>query len=87
MDRNSRPLQDAVISNCGELIRQIKGKFFKKFQSKIKIIQIFAFQSKRKRRKNEVFNLVIHPRKMMKNLRKKIKRRKNQRRRHHLKSN
>lgn len=25
VDRNSRPLQDAVISNCGELIRQIKG--------------------------------------------------------------
>lgn len=25
VDRNSRPLQDAMISNCGELIRQIKG--------------------------------------------------------------
>lgn len=27
VDRNSRPLQDAVISNCGELIRQVKGEF------------------------------------------------------------
>lgn len=27
VDRNSRPLQDAVISNCGELIRQVKGMF------------------------------------------------------------
>lgn len=26
VDRNSRPLQDAVISNCGELVRQLKGK-------------------------------------------------------------
>lgn len=26
VDRNSRPLQDAAISNCGELIRQVKGK-------------------------------------------------------------
>lgn len=26
VDRNSRPLQDAVISNCGELMRQVKGK-------------------------------------------------------------
>lgn len=25
VDRNSRPLQDAMISNCGELIRQVKG--------------------------------------------------------------
>lgn len=29
VDRNSRPLQDAVISNCGELVRQIKGKLNK----------------------------------------------------------
>lgn len=28
VDRNSRPLQDAVISNCGELVRQIKGTIF-----------------------------------------------------------
>lgn len=27
VDRNSRPLQDAVISNCGELVRQVKGKW------------------------------------------------------------
>lgn len=26
VDRNSRPLQNAVISNCGELVRQVKGK-------------------------------------------------------------
>lgn len=25
VDRNTRPLQDAVINNCGELIRQVKG--------------------------------------------------------------
>lgn len=25
VDRNSRPLQDAVINNCGELVRQVKG--------------------------------------------------------------
>ena len=25
VDRNSRPLQDAAISNCGELVRQVKG--------------------------------------------------------------
>lgn len=31
VDRNSRPLQDAVVTNCGELVRQIKGKLiFKK---------------------------------------------------------
>lgn len=28
VDRNSRPLQDAVISNCGELVRQLKGNSF-----------------------------------------------------------
>ena len=28
VDRNSRPLQDAVVINCGELVRQIKGKFY-----------------------------------------------------------
>lgn len=28
VDRNSRPLQDAVISNCGELVRQLKGNYF-----------------------------------------------------------
>lgn len=28
VDRNSRPLQDAVISSCGELVRQVKGTFF-----------------------------------------------------------
>lgn len=28
VDRNSRPLQDAVIANCGELMRQIKGNFY-----------------------------------------------------------
>lgn len=26
VDRNSRPLQDAMVSNCGELVRQVKGK-------------------------------------------------------------
>lgn len=26
VDRNSRPLQDVVISNCGELVKQVKGK-------------------------------------------------------------
>lgn len=31
VDRNSRPLQDAVISNCGELVRQIKGKLYMAF--------------------------------------------------------
>ncbi|TMW39953.1 hypothetical protein DOY81_014967, partial [Sarcophaga bullata] len=30
VDRNSRPLQDAVISNCGELVRQLKVKKDKK---------------------------------------------------------
>ncbi|XP_055618481.1 peptidyl-prolyl cis-trans isomerase G [Toxorhynchites rutilus septentrionalis] len=30
VDRNSRPLQDAVVSNCGELIRQVKEKKEKK---------------------------------------------------------
>ncbi|XP_058813867.1 peptidyl-prolyl cis-trans isomerase G [Topomyia yanbarensis] len=30
VDRNSRPLQDAVVSNCGELVRQIKEKKEKK---------------------------------------------------------
>ena len=29
VDRNSRPLQDACIANCGELIRQAKGKKLK----------------------------------------------------------
>lgn len=28
VDANSRPLQDAKIVKCGELIRQIKGTFF-----------------------------------------------------------
>uniref|UniRef100_A0A1B0D8K0 Peptidyl-prolyl cis-trans isomerase n=1 Tax=Phlebotomus papatasi TaxID=29031 RepID=A0A1B0D8K0_PHLPP len=27
VDRNSRPLQDASIANCGELVRQVKGKW------------------------------------------------------------
>lgn len=26
VDRNSRPLQDAIISNCGELVRQMKSE-------------------------------------------------------------
>lgn len=26
VDRNSRPLQDATISNCGELVRLLKGE-------------------------------------------------------------
>jgi len=30
VDRNSRPLQDAVISNCGQLVKQIKVKKEKK---------------------------------------------------------
>ncbi|XP_050068616.1 peptidyl-prolyl cis-trans isomerase G [Anopheles maculipalpis] len=30
VDRNSRPLQDAMVSNCGELVRQIKVKKDKK---------------------------------------------------------
>ncbi|XP_059611175.1 peptidyl-prolyl cis-trans isomerase G [Phlebotomus argentipes] len=30
VDRNSRPLQDATITNCGELVRQIKAKKVKK---------------------------------------------------------
>lgn len=30
VDRNSRPLQDAVVANCGELVRQIKEKKEKK---------------------------------------------------------
>uniref|UniRef100_A0A1B0C9X6 peptidylprolyl isomerase n=1 Tax=Lutzomyia longipalpis TaxID=7200 RepID=A0A1B0C9X6_LUTLO len=30
VDRNSRPLQDAMISNCGELVRQVKSKKAKK---------------------------------------------------------
>lgn len=25
VDKNSRPLQDVTISNCGELVRQVKG--------------------------------------------------------------
>lgn len=28
VDRNFRPLQDAVIIKCGELVRQIKGDYF-----------------------------------------------------------
>lgn len=28
VDRNSRPLQDVIISNCGELVKQIKGTFW-----------------------------------------------------------
>lgn len=28
VDRNSRPLQDVIISNCGELIKQIKGTYW-----------------------------------------------------------
>lgn len=27
VDRNSRPLQDASIANCGELVRQVKGEW------------------------------------------------------------
>ncbi|XP_058467788.1 peptidyl-prolyl cis-trans isomerase G isoform X2 [Malaya genurostris] len=34
VDRNSRPLQDAVVSNCGELVRQIKEKKEKKKKKK-----------------------------------------------------
>uniref|UniRef100_A0A1L8DUC3 peptidylprolyl isomerase n=1 Tax=Nyssomyia neivai TaxID=330878 RepID=A0A1L8DUC3_9DIPT len=30
VDRNSRPLQDAMIQNCGELVRQVKAKKAKK---------------------------------------------------------
>ncbi|XP_053682340.1 peptidyl-prolyl cis-trans isomerase G [Sabethes cyaneus] len=30
VDRNSRPLQDAVVANCGELVRQVKEKKKKK---------------------------------------------------------
>ncbi|EAT42690.1 AAEL005799-PA, partial [Aedes aegypti] len=30
VDRNSRPLQDAVVANCGELVRQVKEKKEKK---------------------------------------------------------
>lgn len=29
VDRNSRPLQDAVVANCGELVKQVKGDFSK----------------------------------------------------------
>lgn len=29
VDRNSRPLQDVVVANCGELIKQIKSKLGK----------------------------------------------------------
>ncbi|XP_037026379.1 peptidyl-prolyl cis-trans isomerase G [Bradysia coprophila] len=36
VDRNSRPLQDAVISNCGELVRQVKTKKDKKEKKKRK---------------------------------------------------
>lgn len=28
VDRNSRPLQDAAISNCGELVRHVKGRLY-----------------------------------------------------------
>lgn len=27
VDANSRPLQDAKITKCGELVKQVKGKF------------------------------------------------------------
>lgn len=35
VDRNSRPLQDAVVANCGELVKQVKGDFFQRLYTYI----------------------------------------------------
>uniref|UniRef100_A0A8W7PVE3 PPIase cyclophilin-type domain-containing protein n=1 Tax=Anopheles coluzzii TaxID=1518534 RepID=A0A8W7PVE3_ANOCL len=35
VDRNSRPLQDAMVSNCGELVRQVKAKKEKKSKKQV----------------------------------------------------
>lgn len=37
VDRNSRPLQDAMISSCGELVRQVKGNRnrYKSFHNRV----------------------------------------------------
>lgn len=54
VDRNSRPLQDAVISNCGELVRQIKGIIdcWSRKKSE-KILSVVSFTVKKvKRRKS-----------------------------------
>lgn len=57
VDRNSRPLQDAIISNCGELVRQVKGIYFASHNFKM-IKKICFLQSKKTKRKRNA--LLLH---------------------------
>lgn len=52
VDRNSRPLQDAVISNCGELIRQVKGIFFINFAKNKNFIILFPVKKVKKKKRS-----------------------------------
>ncbi|XP_055549480.1 peptidyl-prolyl cis-trans isomerase G [Wyeomyia smithii] len=51
VDRNSRPLQDAVVTNCGELIRQVKEK--KKKKSKPSTTDESEVEGSKKRKKEK----------------------------------
>ncbi|XP_058060103.1 peptidyl-prolyl cis-trans isomerase G isoform X1 [Anopheles bellator] len=53
VDRNSRPLQDAVVSNCGELIRQVKEKKEKKKKKATASSDESVDESSKKRKKDK----------------------------------
>uniref|UniRef100_A0A182VYL1 peptidylprolyl isomerase n=1 Tax=Anopheles minimus TaxID=112268 RepID=A0A182VYL1_9DIPT len=53
VDRNSRPLQDAMVSNCGELVRQIKVKKEKKNKKAAASSEDSEDETSRKRKKDK----------------------------------
>ncbi|XP_049285144.1 peptidyl-prolyl cis-trans isomerase G [Anopheles funestus] len=53
VDRNSRPLQDAMVSNCGELVRQIKAKKEKKNKKAAASSEESEDETSRKRKKDK----------------------------------
>lgn len=54
VDRNSRPLQDVVITNCGELIKQVKGMSCAFYGKKIFNNTSLFVVKKLKKKKKEV---------------------------------
>uniref|UniRef100_A0A182JPW9 peptidylprolyl isomerase n=1 Tax=Anopheles christyi TaxID=43041 RepID=A0A182JPW9_9DIPT len=53
VDRNSRPLQDAMVSNCGELVRQVKVKKEKKSKKVAASSDDDSSDTSRKRKKDK----------------------------------
>ncbi|XP_052896501.1 peptidyl-prolyl cis-trans isomerase G [Anopheles moucheti] len=53
VDRNSRPLQDAMVSNCGELVRQMKVKKEKKNKKAAASSDDSEDETSRKRKKDK----------------------------------